>query len=89
MLTMWKKTIIPLSRPWRYVVRGLFICMIVVLTLVAVFIVSLLRQIQFAVETITEPPLDPFPLGVNPATKEISPIGGYIYIDFQGQRLNI
>lgn len=70
-MPMWNTTLISLSPAWRFLVRGLFVSMILILTIVAVGVVSLLQQIEFAVNTITQPERPPFPLGVNPLTEEI------------------
>lgn len=68
---MWRTPLVNMSRPWRFIVRTTFVFMLGVLTTASVLIVTLLGQIEFAVNTITEPEQPPFPLGVNPHRKEI------------------
>lgn len=68
---MWQRPLINLSRPWRYVVRGLFVIILSVCTLAAVLLVTLLQQISFATLTIAEPTLPPFPVGVDPVREQI------------------
>lgn len=68
---MWRQPLISLSRPWRWLVRVLFVFLTVASIAGASLIISLLQHIDFAVTTITEPVDTPFPLGVDPLRKEI------------------
>ncbi|MAZ29840.1 hypothetical protein CL655_00990 [bacterium] len=68
---MWQTPLINLSRPWRFFVRGLFVVLVLLMTVASVGVVSLLQNIEFAVHTVTEPDRPPFPLGVDPAAEAI------------------
>jgi cell division protein YceG involved in septum cleavage len=68
---MWQQPLVALSPAWRFIVRGLFVLLLGVVTVASIGIVSLLQHIQFAVTTVTEPPIPPFPLGVDPVAERI------------------